>query len=87
AVTPIGGVVPTAALIACISLQIYNGPFSAYTSVGMSFITLVNPIVTIACVRTYREGLLDLLRLPHFKGATSPTNIAPTSFALTHEIA
>lgn len=45
------------------ALQTPLGPSSAFISLGMTIVTLANPLVTVYFVKPYREGLKSLLRL------------------------
>ncbi|KAH7695205.1 7TM GPCR protein, partial [Aphelenchoides avenae] len=63
AISPLCSLVPTALMIGSNALQIPLGPVSAYISLGMTIITLANPLVTVYFVKPYRDGLLCLLRL------------------------
>ncbi|KAH7696974.1 hypothetical protein AAVH_35945, partial [Aphelenchoides avenae] len=63
AITPLCSFIPTALMIASGALQIPLGSASAYMSLGMTTITLANPLVTMYFIRPYRNGLLRLLRL------------------------
>ncbi|KAH7710580.1 Protein Y9C9A.5 [Aphelenchoides avenae] len=73
AITPLMGIIPTGIMISSAALGIKNGPISAYMSIGMTVITLANPIVTIWFVRPYRDGLLHVLRIRR-KAAIRPFN-------------
>lgn len=58
------------------ALQISLGhTVSAYLSLGMTVITLANPIVTMYFVRPYREGLLYML---HIRKKAAVTPVATT---------
>ncbi|KAH7722480.1 hypothetical protein AAVH_10006 [Aphelenchoides avenae] len=63
AVTPLLGIIPTGIMISTAALGINNGPISAYMSIGMTIITLVNPLVAILFIRPYRNGFLRLLHI------------------------
>ena len=54
-----------------VSFGIQNEQMSVYSSLGMTIITLLNPIVTVYFVRSYRRGLLRILRLPAGLASTS----------------
>lgn len=64
ALTPIIGVIPITVVIVFVSFGIQNEYMSVYSSLGMTFITLLNPMVTMYFVRSYRHGLLRTLRMP-----------------------
>ena len=63
AVTPLLGIIPTGIMISTAALGINNGPISAYMSIGMTIITLVNPLVAIFFIRPYRNGFIRLLHI------------------------
>ncbi|KAH7702343.1 7TM GPCR protein [Aphelenchoides avenae] len=65
ALTPLCSLIPTAVMIGSNALQIPLGhTISAYLSLGMTIITLANPIVTMYFVRPYREALLNMFCCP-----------------------
>ncbi|KAH7707757.1 hypothetical protein AAVH_25000, partial [Aphelenchoides avenae] len=62
ALTPLCSIIPSAIMVGSNALQIPLGhTVSAYLSLGMTVITLANPIVTMYFVKPYRQGLWYLL--------------------------
>ncbi|KAH7716215.1 7TM GPCR protein [Aphelenchoides avenae] len=63
AITPLLGLIPTAIAILAAALNIPDAAISVYASLGMTAVTVINPIMTTWVVRPYRRGLGRLLRL------------------------
>ncbi|KAH7721300.1 hypothetical protein AAVH_11263, partial [Aphelenchoides avenae] len=64
ALTPLCSIIPSAIMVGSNALQIplpLGHTVSAYLSLGMTVITLANPIVTMYFVKPYRQGLMCLL--------------------------
>lgn len=63
AITPLFSIVPNVVMITADVLEMHLGPITAHLSIGMTIITLANPITAIYFIRPYREGLLEMLRI------------------------
>ncbi|KAH7715107.1 CRE-SRD-32 protein [Aphelenchoides avenae] len=82
ALTPLCSIVPSSIMVGSNALQIPLGhTVSAYLSLGMTVITLANPIVTMYFVKPYRQGLLCLLGIRK-RSVVTPhgTTVAGSSF-------
>ncbi|KAH7694660.1 hypothetical protein AAVH_38289 [Aphelenchoides avenae] len=51
---------PTLILVGCMVVDFSPGAITVYLSLGMSMITLVNPITTIYFVRPYRDAVISM---------------------------
>ncbi|KAH7721033.1 hypothetical protein AAVH_11500 [Aphelenchoides avenae] len=82
ALTPLCSIIPTAIMIGSNAMQIPLGhTVSAYLSLGMTVITLANPLVTMYFVPPYREVLLCMLRLRK-KAVVTPHSSAVSGSSL-----
>ncbi|KAH7721200.1 7TM GPCR protein [Aphelenchoides avenae] len=69
---------PTLILVICMIIDYSPGAITVYFSVGMSMITIVNPITTIYFVRAYRHEICEMLKCPLKRRPTSQTLPAQT---------
>lgn len=53
---------PILVLLACMFIQFSPGAFGVYMGLGMSLITLVNPITTLLLIRPLRRAARKVLR-------------------------
>lgn len=53
---------PILILLACMFIQFSPGAFGVYMGLGMSLITLVNPITTLLLIRPLRRAALKCIR-------------------------
>ncbi|KAH7716503.1 hypothetical protein AAVH_16081 [Aphelenchoides avenae] len=83
AITPLFTILPTAVCVASNELEVNLGNVYAYLSLGLSAITIANPVTAIYFVRAYRERFLRLIGVRKKHDAIAPTanlSVASSSF-------
>ncbi|KAH7723390.1 hypothetical protein AAVH_09106 [Aphelenchoides avenae] len=63
-------------------LEISLGTFSAYLTLALTLITLLNPITAIYFVRSYRDGFLRLVGVRQSTAVLSPSTTGTLVSAL-----
>lgn len=61
ALCPLVAVIPVAYNIASVSMRLNNGVLTAYSTTWGSSIALLNPLVTILVVQTYRSAAAEVI--------------------------
>ncbi|KAH7702386.1 STR-94 protein, partial [Aphelenchoides avenae] len=68
---------PSLIILGCVVLGFSAGPIMVYLSVGMSLITVANPLTTIYFVRSYRKAIVGVVK-------NTMGVLLPTSHSHTH---
>ncbi|KAH7703465.1 hypothetical protein AAVH_29360 [Aphelenchoides avenae] len=87
ALTPLASLLPSGLMCGANLVGTSFGPISVFVTIGMTSITLVNPIATIAIIKPYRHALLAVVfgrksknavsaASSHFEGLDPATTIA-----------
>ncbi|KAH7707889.1 7TM GPCR protein [Aphelenchoides avenae] len=76
---------PAAMTVVLIALQLSPGYMSAFVTVSMSLITVVNPLTTIFFVRPYRRAVIHAIGGKFTSGTVAPLSHTASDYALTEE--
>ncbi|KAH7716249.1 hypothetical protein AAVH_16375 [Aphelenchoides avenae] len=68
---------PTLILVICMVIDYSPGAITVYFSIGMSMITIANPLTTVFFVRAFRRAVLDMFKL-HPRNRTNQIRPAQT---------